>query len=842
MNVKLWMGACVLASFMSCGSVQQESNPLTETGVSLELARFRKAHFSDVRYHLFFSIPESRQEPVKGSAELHLKLAEKQPLILDFRADKEQVASVSLNGKAISYEVMQEHIIIDEKDVVIGENVVSIAFTAADQSLNRRDEFLYTLLVPDRARTVFPCFDQPDMKSLFTLTLEVPTSWQAVANGAIVKTDSVSVANKKIISFKETEPLSTYLFSFVAGKLTREMYERNGRTISIYHRETNPKKIAQCPDIANEVFDALEWQEEFTGIPYPFAKYDVIILPGFQFGGMEHTGATLYRDRRMFLNEHPTLNEQLSRSALIAHETSHMWFGDYVTMQWFDDVWTKEVFANYFASLIVEPIYPDVNHRLNFMRDYLPGSYAEDRTAGANPIKQDLDNLRNAGLVYGNIIYDKSPVVMEMLVRILGEQNFRKGIQEYLKTFAYGNATWDGLIQILDKYTDEDLEKWSRVWMNEKGMPQITAYVSDDELVVEQVDPLGRNLNWPQELTYRVSSGILSDETKVSFEGNNSSVRTKLKFHPNGTPVILPNTDGRGYGFFKIGEEETDGLWNTLRTSKDEVLRGSLLITLYENLRRKTISPEGFKQSMLTYLPTESNSLLFSLALGYLSDCQRVFPSDAVNLEESLWKIVTTDPVAQHRLQAFRVYRSIAQSETAVQQLYQLWQTQKAPANCALSESDFINLSYVLALRLPEKADQIVATQLARITNPDRQKEYLFISPSVSPDQAVRDSVFTSLLDAKNRRVEPWASAALGNLNHPLREKESIKYIRPALEEMVEVQRTGDIFFPTAWVRALLSGHTSKEAREEVEAFFQAHPNYSPMLSNKIKQQADHLR
>ena len=162
------------------------------------------------------------------------------------------------------------------------------------------------------------------------------------------------------------------------------------------------------------MFDALEWQEDFTGIPYPFAKYDVIILPGFQYGGMEHTGATLYTDRRMFLDEHPTLNERLSRSSLIAHETSHMWFGDYVTMKWFDDVWTKEVFANYFASRIVEPLYPDVNHRLNFIRDYIPASYSEDRTSGANPIKQDLDNLRNAGLVYGNIIYDKSPVIMEM--------------------------------------------------------------------------------------------------------------------------------------------------------------------------------------------------------------------------------------------------------------------------------------------------------------------------------------------------------------------------------------------------------------------------------------------
>ena len=126
--------------------------------------------------------------------------------------------------------------------VAVGENRVAITFTPADQSLNRRDEFLYTLLVPDRARTVFPCFDQPDMKSFFTLTLEVPSTWQAVANGAITQTDSTSVSGLNRISFKETEPLSTYLFSFVAGKLTREVYSRNGRDISIYHRRRIRKR------------------------------------------------------------------------------------------------------------------------------------------------------------------------------------------------------------------------------------------------------------------------------------------------------------------------------------------------------------------------------------------------------------------------------------------------------------------------------------------------------------------------------------------------------------------------------------------------------------------------
>ena len=429
---KQFIGIASIAFLSACGSPAPDT-ALLQPGVSRELAQFRKEHFEGVRYNLFFSIPESRKEAVTGKAEITLAIREKQPVIIDFRGEPEQVASVLLNGRKVPYTVKDEHIVVDAKEVAEGENRVSIEFTANDQSLNRRDEFLYTLLVPDRARTLFPCFDQPDMKSIFTLSLEVPSSWQAVANGAIEQEDSTSVAGRRRVSFRETEPLSTYLFSFVAGKLTRETYSRNGRNISIYHRETDPKKVAQCPDIASEVFDALEWQEEYTRIPYPFAKYDLIILPGFQFGGMEHTGATLYTDGRMFLNENPTLNERLSRSSLIAHETSHMWFGDFVTMEWFNDVWTKEVFANYYASQMIEPLFPEVNHSLNFMLDYIPAAYSEDRTAGANPVKQQLENMRDAGLMYGNIIYDKSPVILEMLIKKMGEGAFQEwdpGISE----------------------------------------------------------------------------------------------------------------------------------------------------------------------------------------------------------------------------------------------------------------------------------------------------------------------------------------------------------------------------------------------------------------------------
>ncbi len=829
----------ILSVSRPCLSTETAYAHLLVPGVSKELATFRKTHYKDIRYTLFFSLPDTRTEPVTGTVDIRFVTDGQVPLILDFRPE-DQIVSCLVNGVTFGNETIQEHLFIPSGYTLAGENRITLCFTAADQSLNRRDELMYTLLVPDRARTLFPCFDQPDLKSLYTLSLEVPGAWKAISNSP-VRSSTPLPGNRKEIVFGETEPLSTYLFSFVAGEFEERTFQRDGRQIAIYHRETDELKTAQCPEIASEVFDALEWLEDYTGIPYPFAKYDLIILPGFQYGGMEHTGATLYNDRRMFLNTHPTLNERLSRSALIAHEKAHIWFGDYVTMQWFDDVWTKEVFANYFASRIVESLFPDINHRLNFISGYIPATYAEDRTLGSNPVKQYLDNMANAGLVYGNIIYNKSPIVMEMLVQTIGKEAFRKGIQEYLRQYAYRNADWNGLIRILDEHTPRDLVSWSHSWINEKGMPEITVKKEKEQLTVTQEDPFKRGVLWPQQLTYRIYTE--TDSTDITIYTGQTETTVAIRPDLSGNiRGILPNIDGRGYGFFRLDTPDAVLAMEIVKTSKEEVLKGSLLITLYENLLHGTLSPEWFTGQLLSYLSNEQNTLLFSAALGYISNCQRLYPGCYPELEKELWQIVSTHSNPQHRLQAFRTYTHIAHSGDAIRSLYKIWEKETGPEQCALSENDFITLSYLLAMYLPEQADQILRIQQDRISNPDRKQEYAFIFPAVSSCQQTRDSLFQALLVPENRRIEPWAATALSYLNHHSRQQEAVKYIRPALEQLQEVQRTGDIFFPTAWLRALLSGHQSAAAWQKVEHFFRDHPGYSPMLSNKIRQQADFLR
>lgn len=802
------VGAC-----NSCGS--SSNSKLLEKGVSLALANHRAQNISDVEYSLFFSLPKEREKQVDGQVEISFSAKKKSTLIIDFTGSQDQIKEVKLNGEPTEYSLINQHIVIEGREIKKGQNSLLISFVAGEQSLNRREEFMYTLLVPDRARTLFPCFDQPNIKGKFALRLNLPKEWAAIGNGKIIESRELQDGLKEVI-FNSTKPISTYLFSFVAGLFEHLSQERNGRSVTLYHREKEPAKVEQCAIIFDQVFHSLDWMEQYTTIAYPFEKYDLVILPGFQYGGMEHMGATLYNDRRMFVEENATIEDQLSRSSLIAHETAHMWFGDYVTMRWFNDVWNKEVFANWFAAKIIEPMYPQINHKLNFILSYYPQAYSEDRTGGAMPIQQPLNNLKDAGLIYSNIVYCKSPIVMQMLVDKVGEENFREAIIQYLNSFSYGNADWDDLIEILDSRTTEDLKSWSNTWVKERGMPTVWQEKGNGSVEIKQSDPWGRELFWQESIAVSTA--------------NERCQRPLL------------NIDGKAYGYFK--EERASLIESMEQWDKfNEIGRIALLINYHEAVMNLNLEPQIFIDFVAKKIPLETNAQIVIQALSYSERILTLFFRDNLEVAESYERALLTmaEQGTITKIPAIKSFCRIASTPNGVAKLYELWSNEKEAKRYQLSDGDLTSISYDLAIYMPHKADEIISTQLERIQNPDKKQEYQFISRAVSPLQQERDHFFESLLLAQNRAIEPWVILSLKLLNHPNRAKEAIKYIKPALDALTEIQESGDIFMPANWCAALFAGHTSKRALESVEEFLESNPNYPILLKSKIKLRADHL-
>ena len=771
MRTKAILFFAALALLSSCDRL------FVEPGVSRELARERKARVSEIRYGMDLNIPEDPGEPCEGSVLISFKLKGRAPLQLDWRPGEQGIKSLEINGIKTKANIRAEHIVLPRRLLKNGRNEVHAAFVPEEATLNRHPYYLYTLLVPERARTLFPCFDQPDLKAKYSLELIMPADWVAVSNGAAVYEH---VRNgRKSVGFKTSDLVSTYLFEICAGRWEQAGFAEGKRPINILYRETDPAKVAQLPDIHRQIASAVEWMEEYTGIPMPFAKYDCVIVPGFQFGGMEHPGAILFNENRMFLPPQPTDAEKLSRMELIAHETAHLWFGDAVTMEWFDDVWTKEVFANHFAAMMCRPEFPDIDFRLQDFRSFNIPSYAEDRTAGSTPIRQKLGNLQDAGLVYGNIVYDKAPVVMRMLADTLGADAFRSGLQEYLHTYMYGNATWPALIEILDSYTDADLAAWSRRWVEEKGMPE---YPESD---------------------------------------------------------VPANLSALGYGYYPLTAKGLRASADTLLLLKEPYERLSTLANLYENMLHGRMAAADLGRCIGTLLTRERNQLVAAGALGYLRDVWKQEPEAA----EKVFLDVSRDIKAPAgvRLTAFRSLIRLASGDDTVNGLFDVWKSKKPWYGLTINDDDYTALACELAIRRPDDYGTIGALQRERIVNADKLARFDFVFPAAHPSRAVRDSVFNSLLEPENRITEPWVQESLRLLNHPLRQEEALGYIVPALDEMQEIQRTGDIFFPKNWVSSVLGGHSGPEAASIVRDWIAAHQDYPPMLLNKILQAADPL-
>lgn len=828
MKTRFFIYILATLGLIGCQNIFKNNKKLYDRGVSQELAISRKEKIKDIEYELLFHIPERKDSSIHASINIDFHIENVQEIIIDFR-EEQNILDVFVNGNTTRYDILNEHIIIPAKAFQKGKNRIGITFIAGNQSLNRNEDFLYTLLVPDRARTVFPCFDQPDMKATFKLALEIPETWTAISNSPI--TDEELKNEKKHITFRATEPLSTYLFSFVAGAFKKETYNDCKYSFTAYHRETEAGRIAQFPTIFKQVAMSLSWLEEYTSIPYPFAKYDFIILPGFQYGGMEHTGATLYNDTKMFLSPNPTPDEELDRAHLIAHETAHMWFGDFVTMKWFDDVWTKEVFANYFASCITEPMFPNINHRLNWLKSITTAALSEDRTLGGTAIRQPLDNMSNAGLIYNNIIYNKAPVMLEKLVEIMGEEVFREGIHDYLTTYSYNNASWNDLIKILDEKSEKDLATFSNVWVNSKGMPIIDFYINNDTLTVRQSDPYNRGLEWPQSFNIDIIGECLSS---IEINMNGDICKVPLEQKPL---YILPNSDGRGYGYFRYDEASLEWVLQNWHNIKDETNRQAQLMNLHEEFQHGTIEAETWLHSLLNGLPYEENALIASTICSYIG--RPLTEAKDAEIEKALLAISKKHRLKSCRQQLLRTLITTANDSTVRNDLYTIWQE---ASHTLLNENDYMNLAYELAIRNPELQKEIIETQQSRIKNPDRKRQFEFIARATTPDTLEQQKLFLSLLKAENRRIEPWTLRTLGYLCHPLREKQATKYIREALDSLQYIQRTSDIFFPQNWTRTLLRERHCNEALKEVEGFLNDNKDYSELLKSKILQASWNLQ
>jgi aminopeptidase N len=311
--------------------------------------------------------------------------------------------------------------------------------------------------------------------------------------------------------------------------------------------------------------------------------------------------------------------------------------------------------------------------------------------------------------------------------------------------------------------------------------------------------------------------------------------------------LVLANGDGLPYGEFVPDGAGLAALAAHLSEVEDDVLRAAGWLTLWDAMLGERLPPPALIETGRRMLATETAELTAQRVLGDLGEAfWRYLPAGArdslaPSLEALLWARLAAAPTRSLKAAYFGAYRSIARTPAAMARLERLWrETEKIPG-LSLAERDFTNVAQELAVREAPGSAAVLERQRDRITNPDRRARFEFVMPALSADTAVRDAFFESLRDPRNREHEPWVLEALGYLHHPLRAARGERYIRPSLDLLEEIQRTGDIFFPLGWLNATLDGHNSPDAERVVREFLEMRSDLPARLRGKLLQANDGL-
>jgi aminopeptidase N len=824
-------------------------------GVSRELAAWRAKTISDVRYDL--SLDVTAPDSAVGRVTVRFVRTGSADAILDWRG-RRLTSTVANDLPKTLTGANGAHIRIPAALLKEGENKIELAFVAdiapSGASIIRThdpdgSDYLYTLLVPADADQLFPCFDQPDLKARVTFALTVPKMWTVLANGSVARADTV--ADQVTSHFTETKPLSTYLIAFAAGPWAYASSTVNGRTIGMYYRKSRAREV-DADTILALTHRAIGWMERYFGRPYPFEKFDLMLSPAFPFGGMEHPGVVMFNEDRFIFRERPTLPRRLGRFSTILHEVAHQWFGDLVTMRWFDDLWLKEGFATYMAAKALADLEPASDAWKTFYQGNKPTAYGVDQTTGTTPLWQAMANLDQAKSAYGAIVYNKAPSVLKQLNYLVGEDAFRAGVRKFLDDHAYANATWQELLGAIGTAAARPLDDFGKNFMLRPGMPEVEqrltvrdGKIAKLELVQRPVKAMSGPEPWPMRTQVLL---WYADKPPVTLP-------VELKAHATevvkavGLPApafVFANYQDYGYFLTLLDSASVLSLERgVIGKVNDSFLRTMLWGALWDQVRDARMSPVEFTRLLLAELPKEKDEQILPNLLGRLERAIRAYlsPAERETIREEAERVLWTSSADVSRPYGSRkafldAFVAVAATGDGVAKLKTLLAADSAAGDAVRDPTRWAVVDRLIVLD-DAGAERALAGPVARDTTPDGRRR-AFTAGAARKSAAVKAQYFRRYF-ADKALNEDWASGSLGAFNAIEHQELTLPWLRPALDSLPFIQTNRRIFFLGSWLGAFLNGQSSEAALEIVRKYLTEHPKLPTDLRQKVLQSADEL-
>lgn len=627
-----------------------------QSPLSQRYAEFRKEQIKSVRYELSIDLTDS--EIYSGLVTVHMELVANNQSNVTFDFNGGEVFSTTINGNNVPFEYNQYFVSVSPEHFILGTSDINKSNTNKNDTtkhivkihysrpydkdgtgLHRFEEkssgksYLYTDFQPYHANELFPHFDQPNLRTTYTLDVKAPADWYVVSSTRETKIESLGDVRHWF--FPESANFASYIFSLHAGPFKVWEDEHQGVPLRLFAREEMAPYV-NLKDWFGPTKSSLDFFNDYFDIAYPYVKYDQLILPDYNAGAMENVAAVTFTERYLSRGD-VTRAERKSIANVVAHEAAHMWFGNLVTPQWWNGLWLNEAFATHMANMATATIYPDTWE--DFYKQTKDWAYWTDDGVNTHPIELPVDDTSEAFTNFDGITYGKGSSVLRQLSYYLGGDVYQTGVSRHLKKYAQTAATMAQFISVLEEVSEQDLTQWKRDWLLTSGLNRIQVdfqceqdKISDFKILqmAPEEHPVFRTQKIQVALyAFQHDNLNLFNKTSVIYSGKSTRV-TALVGQPC-PDAVYPNYEDYAYVRVLLDQRTIDTVKQHINHFQENITRLMLWQSLWDGVQDASFSVVDYVDFALANIKGEKIDTINQNVYGKLAQAAIYLNHNVVN-------------------------------------------------------------------------------------------------------------------------------------------------------------------------------------------------------------------
>lgn len=869
---KIIKSACALFLLIPTAALYTGCTILTKNGRSSPVlknltqkeAQLRSSIVESPEYDLFLKL-DANSDFFSGETKIKFQAKRTdENLRIDFSDGK--VLNLVVNDKILPIEYNGAFISIPHRFLSLGDNTITITYThhysKNGRGLHRfvdvEDQrvYLFSQFEPFDANRMFPCFDQPDLKATYKMSVEAPISWTVIS--AEREIDKLKINEfRQIWKFPKTDIFSTYIFSLHAGEYSVWESAYKSIPLRLFSRRSMAKYVKP-----HEWFGptkvGLKFFPEYFGTPFPYNKYDQIIVPEASFGAMENVGSVTFNEIFISRGE-KTLEQVKSLDSVIFHEMAHMWFGNLVTMKWWNDLWLNESFATFMATVALANTTEHNNTAWLGFNGTKEWAYWEDRLITTHPIVTPVENTDSAFANFDGITYGKGAASLKQLVYYIGEKKFKKGLELYFEKFNRKNTELKDFIATLSLAANTDLQHWQKLWLETSGVNTVSTQIECDtkrmlkSLSIEQSDNNTPPIFRPHKsnIVFIYSDAeIIKPQFFLDVFFKDSKNLIPLNKNIKCPSLVYPNYDDHAYLNVKLDSNSIK--W--LEVNISQVMPSNLLLSrmLWQDLWRMvqdgTYSVKAYADLGLKNIPSLKDPVLLKSVLKlqdiyyYLPKKTKVeakyFNNYTYQVENQLWDIILSKKNSLNlRKEAFYLLTTSAQSQKILNNFAEILQSQVESEAMIESFSFDQDMRWMMAKVLTRNgysgALDILEKEKARDHSNKGLKEY-YSAKASWPEWSTKELWIKEFKNNSSEFSLDILRSIAQNIFPPNQTQYRTKYSKSFFMDLNKVIKSRDMSYASTF-SALAPTFCEFEEHDLITKYLDQQNKLAPSISKRLK-------